>query len=65
MTLVLQAPARALIRVKYGWGWLSVQAQLQVLDGITNKKLKIGLGSLFFARAEILVDQEAYISYSV
>ena len=64
-TLVLQGPANARIRVRYGWGKMAFSSQVQTLDGINPRRLRIGAGFLFFAKAEILVNREIYVSYSV
>lgn len=58
-----QSPASAEIRVKYGYGWLSVNRQRQTLDGSTLKALQVGAWSKVVARMQIKVPQSTCIAY--
>jgi hypothetical protein len=64
-TAFFRAPAGAKINVKYGKGRLSVNRQVQTLDGETIKKLSVGRSSIFLARMRVKVPQETEITYDV
>lgn len=60
-----RGPAGAKINVKYGRGRLSVNTQLQVLDGQTIKKLVVGKASILGARMRVKVTNSAEVTYDV
>lgn len=63
---VFLGPAGAEIKVRYGNGWfLGEDRQQQTLDGLHAKELKVGLGSLVYARMQILVSRSRQVTYDV
>ena len=57
-------PARAEIKARYGNGWfLGDDRQHQTLDGLHPKELKVGLGSLVYARMQMLVPRSRQVTY--
>ena len=59
-------PPRAEIKVRYGNGWfLGEDRQHQTLDGLHAKELKVGLGSLVYARTQILVPRSRQVTYDL
>ena len=60
-----RAPAGATVKVRYGDGrWLGRDSQKQSLDGITDKLLSVGKGSLAYARVQIRVPQDTDVTYT-
>jgi hypothetical protein len=64
-TAFFRGPAGAKINVKYGKGRLSVNRQVQTLDGATIKKLSVGAPSIFYARMPVKVAQATDVTYDV
>lgn len=64
-TAFFREPAGTVINVKYGKGRLSVNKQVQTLDGRTPKNLTVGKASLFLARMRVKVPQETELTYDV
>ncbi|MFE6166181.1 hypothetical protein ACFQ7F_45645 [Streptomyces sp. NPDC056486] len=64
-TAFFRAPAGAKINVKYGKGRLSVNRQVQVLNGEVVKKLSVGKGSILGARMRVKVASSADVTYDV
>jgi hypothetical protein len=64
-TAFFQGPVGAIINVKYGKGWLSVNRQKQTLDGVSVKKLSVGKGSLVYARMRVKVPVTSQVTYDV
>lgn len=63
---VFLGPPRAEIKVRYGNGWfLGEDGQHQTLDGLHAKELKVGLGSLVYARMQILVSRSRQVTYEL
>ncbi|KIA74374.1 hypothetical protein ANMWB30_09470 [Arthrobacter sp. MWB30] len=60
-----RGPAGAIINVKYGKGRFSVNRQKQTLDGQTLKVLKVGKGSLVWARMRMKVPVSSVVDYDV
>jgi hypothetical protein len=61
---VFVGPARAEIKVRYGNGLgLGKDLQRQTLDGLHARELRIGLGSLVYARMQILVPRSREVTY--
>ena len=57
-------PGGAEIKVRYGNGWfLGEDRQHQTLDGVHPKELTVGLGSLVYARMQILVSRSREVTY--
>jgi hypothetical protein len=64
-TAFFRTPTGTRINVKYGKGRLSVNRQMQTLDGATIKKLSIGKGSILFARMRVKVPHETDVTYDI
>jgi hypothetical protein len=64
-TAFFRGPAGAKINVKYGVGHVSVNRQMQVLDGETFKRLSVGKGSVLLARMRVKVSETADVTYDV
>jgi hypothetical protein len=64
-TAFFRAPAGASINVKYGKGRMSVNRQVQTLDGNTIKKLSVGKGSILFARMRVKVPNTTDVTYDI
>lgn len=61
---VFLGPATAEIKVRYGNGWgLSKDRQHQTRDGVRARELKVGLGSLVYARMQMLVRRSSAVAY--
>lgn len=61
---VFLGPAGAEIMVRYGNGWvLGKDLQTQTLDGVHARELKVGLGSLVYARMQMLVRRSSAVTY--
>jgi hypothetical protein len=61
---VFLGPARAEIKVRYGNGWvLGEDRQHQTLNGLHPRELKVRLGSLVYARMQILVPRSRQVTY--
>lgn len=60
---VFKAPRGAVIKVRYGVGWLGKDRQKQTLDGQTEKKLEIGSWSVTVARIQIKVERDTDVTY--
>ncbi len=57
-------PAGAQIKIRYGGGWIfGKDSQKQTLDGINAKDLKVGKGSLVYARAQMKVQRDSEVTY--
>jgi hypothetical protein len=64
-TAFFQAPAGAEIKIRYS-GWLvGVDRQQQRLDGVTVKRLEVSRWSVFTARVQIKVRENATVTYFV
>jgi len=58
-------PAGAKVKARYGDGWpFGWNSQEKTLDGVTQKTVSIGKGSLVYARVQMLVQQDAQVTYS-
>jgi hypothetical protein len=65
-TAFFRAPAGAIIRVKYGKGrYTSSNRQQQTLDGETIKALRVGKGSLVYARMRVKLPEDGEITYDM
>ena len=64
-TAFFHEPAGAVINVKYGKGWLSVNRQRQVLNGADYKRLSVGAGSIGYARMRVKVPQTTDVTYDL
>lgn len=63
---VFLEPPDAEIKVRYGNGWiLGDDRQYQTLDGVRPKELQIGLGSLLYARMQMLVGRSRKVTYDL
>ena len=60
-----RAPAGAKIKVRYGVGFLGIDSQEQTLDGLEEKRLTVGGGSITIARMQVKVSQTTEITYDV
>jgi hypothetical protein len=57
-------PAGARVKVRYGNGrWLGRDSQKQTLDG-TARLLKVGRGSLAYARVQMKVQRDTQVTYT-
>jgi hypothetical protein len=61
---VFRGPAGAEIRVRYGKGWFSSNRQRQTLDGISAKYLNVGGGSIIYARMQVKVPYDTWVSWT-
>ena len=65
-TGVFDKPAGAVIKVRYGVGFLGFDRQKQTLDGRNPRRLEVGsAGSLARARMQIRVDRDTDVTYTV
>ncbi len=65
-TAFFKEPQGAVIRVKYGKGrWSSRNAQEQRLDGHTIMALRVGKGSLVYARMRVKLPVDGDITFEV
>lgn len=64
-TAFFKLPAGALIKVRYGVGFLGVDRQKQTLNGLDYKKLSVGIASISRARMQIKVSQTTDVTYDV
>jgi len=64
-TAFFKAPSGAQIKVRYGVGWFGFDRQKQTLNGRDFRKLSVGLGSLGYARMQVMVSQTADVTYDV
>jgi hypothetical protein len=60
---VFRGPSGAQIRVRYGGGWFSSNRQHQTLDGFNEKYLNVGRGSVFYARMQVKVRYDTWVSW--
>ncbi|MEM7381087.1 MAG: hypothetical protein AAF361_07800, partial [Bacteroidota bacterium] len=60
-----KVPEGARIKVRYGIKWFGKDRQKQTLDGVNNKVLSVGWGSLAFARMQVKVSESQIITYEV
>lgn len=59
-------PARAEIKVRYGNGWwLGKDDQQETLGGLHPKELKVGLGSVVYARMQMIVPRSVEVTYEL
>jgi hypothetical protein len=58
-----RGPAGAKIRVRYGAGWFAVNRQKQMLDGFNEKHLDVGRGSIFYARMQVKVPYDTWVTW--
>jgi hypothetical protein len=64
-TAFFKLPVGAVIKVRYGVGFLGFDRSKQTLTGSDYKKLSIGIGSLAWARMQIKVSQTTDVTYDV
>jgi hypothetical protein len=64
-TAFFQAPAGAQVKVRYGVGWFGFDSQKQTLDGAHLRTLKVGRGSIAYARMQVRVKQTTDVRYDV
>jgi hypothetical protein len=64
-TTFLRAAVDAQIKVCCGVGWFGFDRQKQSLNGRDFKKLEVGLGSLGYARIQVLVSGTTDVTYDV
>lgn len=63
---VFIGPTQAEIKVRYGNGWFfGDDRQRQTLDGLHPRELKVGLGSLVYARMQMLVSRSRQVTYDL
>jgi hypothetical protein len=60
-----RAPAGAEIKIRYSGWWFGVDRQRQRLDGESTKRLVVSPWSVFTARMQMLVRQDATVTYAV
>jgi hypothetical protein len=58
-------PARAQIKIRYSGWWFGVDRQKQTLNGDSVKRLIVSRWSVFTARIQILVIEDATVTYYV
>ena len=64
-TAFFRMPAGAQIKVRYGVGFLGVDSMKQRLDGVNTKTLRVGGGSLAYARMQIKVQTDTNVTYDL
>jgi len=64
-TAFFQLPAGAQIKIRYSGGWFGVDRQKQTLNGESIKRLIVSRWSLFTARIQMLVLEDAVVTYFV
>lgn len=58
-------PKGAVIKVRYGVGFLGWDSQKQTLDGVSTKRLSVGRTSVAYARMQIKVLSSTNVTYEV
>jgi hypothetical protein len=62
---LFKAPSVVQKKVRYAVRWFGFDLQKQTLNGRDFKKLEVGLGSLGYARMQVLVSQTTDVTYDV
>lgn len=58
-------PAGAMIKVRYGDGWpFGWSSQEQTLDGVHQKTVHVGGGSVVYARVQMKVKKDTEVTYT-
>ncbi len=63
-TAIFVSPAGAVIKVRFGFGFLGWDKQKQTLDGVTSKSLHVS-GFVGKARMQIRVQSDTTVNYEV
>ena len=61
---VFRSPAGARIKVRYGWGWLGKDRQVQTLDGLTDKRLSVSRWSVLTGRMQVYVTTSTTVTWT-
>jgi len=59
------SPKGAVIKVRYGVGFLGWDSQKQTLDGVNTRRLNVGGASVAYARMQMKVSTSTNVTYDV